>query len=146
MSAVVDRMLTHWRTESACQPGAPAADLDAFERKHRVRLPEAFRALYSISNGCKEPPDDRLITFWPIDRMEPASVPDDTQPTRRLFVFADFLIDSHWYAVDLGDESGPVCVVGYQVVAHSFEEFLVRYLDGPELSLHPHPRAAPAHR
>jgi hypothetical protein len=141
------------------RPGAAAADLDAFERRHGVRLPSDVRAFYAEADGM--PPgawDKELLSFWPLAEVGPvpvllagcrgipdyggieASLPDAAS----YFVFADHSIWVHVYAVRLSPDPMAACPVvwiaggdRWEVQAGSFGEFLRRYAEEPQRVLFP---------
>ncbi|MFO0808902.1 MAG: SMI1/KNR4 family protein [Gemmataceae bacterium] len=143
----------------APRPGAAAADIDAFERRHGVRLPAEVREFYAHVDGM--PPgawDEDLLSFWPLAEVGPVpallsgcrGIPDYGGIERSLpdagsyFVFADHSIWVHVYAVRLSaDPSAPCPVVWiaggstWAEMAMSFGEFLRRYADDPRQVLFP---------
>jgi hypothetical protein len=150
VSTVVEQALAYWATSNAQPaPGASDAELAAFEAAHGVRLPPAFAALYRRADG-NGGGDGNLTRFWPLAEVRPlpeeepeagweAVLPD----AREYFVFADYMIWSHAYAVRLtaggsgdrvlwvfhpGGGRGPECAE----VAASFEEFLADYTRDPD--------------
>src|SRR6516164_6231150 len=83
-------------------PGVSEADLDAFERRHGVRLPADMRSYFRILNGTGSTyadGDDFLLCFWALEKLEP--VPDWTtaDDRARWFVFADHCISSEVYTI-----------------------------------------------
>ena len=146
------------------RPGAAASDIDAFERRHGVRLPVEAREFYAHLDGM--PPgawDEELLSFWPLAEAGPVPVllsgcrgiPDYGGIERSLpdaasyFVFADYSIWVHVYAVRLSaDPTAPCPVVWiagggtWEVLALSFGEFLRLYAEEPWQVLFPGARHA----
>lgn len=129
----------------ACgQPAAPEAII-TFEQRHGVRLPEDLGQYFRQVNGMgslsdASAVDDNDIRFYPLDEV----TPDETVAGEhgRLFTFADFLISSYDYAVELApasQQSGAIyAVAGARVqVAKHFTDFLHRYLVSDRAILYP---------
>jgi len=133
---------TRW-AESGIAHASPAtaAEIAAFEADKNVHLPDDVRAYFLTLNGMAlgrdGAVDDQLIAFWRFDEFAPGAELEDG---RRLFWFADFLIDSHRYAVALSQHPGPAPVFIDHVtqvvrIADSFDAFLKLYLKGDEDAL-----------
>jgi len=150
MDKVVRRIRTYWdRVNAYAEPGASIADLVAFEARVGVRLPAAFAALYRAANATMA--DRNLTGFWPLAEIHRLSEGDDLrraaaalpQATREYFVFADYMIFSHVYAVRLsaegeGDQVLWVLDTEHQAeIAPSFEAFLRAYANDPDSILFP---------
>lgn len=115
--AVVDRWSSH--------RGKPAT-----ERASLVALP-MLSEIYALADGGE---DSRLFNFHAIEeqRREAVHLPGEDAP-REVLVFADFMINSHEYFVDVA--TGEVFVVGITpyVVAPSLEAFFELYVAGSRL-------------
>ncbi|MCS6851673.1 MAG: SMI1/KNR4 family protein [Gemmataceae bacterium] len=141
------------------RPGAAAADLDAFERRHGVRLPPEVRAFYAEADGMPSGAwHEELLSFWPLAEVGPVplllagcrGVPDyggieaSSPDAASYFVFADHSIWLHVYAVRLSPDPSvarPVVWIAggdrWEVLAGSFGEFLWRYAEEPQQVLFP---------
>jgi hypothetical protein len=120
-------------------PARPAdeSQINEFEAKYGVRLPPDFRAYVASLNGGESgrdgPMDSASIAFWRLDQIEPLNDGKGDGPLD-LFVFADFLIDSHNYAIQLSDDANkptPVFIdwgKRIEKVADSFSAFIHGYL------------------
>jgi len=80
--------------------------------------------------------DDFMIFFWTIKRIAD-EFPLIKKETTFYLAFADFLIDSHFYAIQLQPQpsiTSPVFFVYGDVIqiANSFTEFLERYINNDE--------------
>lgn len=150
MDELVRRVREFWdRANAYAEAGVSVADLDSFETRHGVRLPDAFRALYSTFDGNMG--DANLTRFWPLaeicrvgDVDEVRDAPGELQSdAHNYFAFADYMIFSHVYAVRLTAEGldGPVWWVfraEQQVeIAPTFEAFLRAYVEDPDSILFP---------
>ncbi|MFO0605496.1 MAG: SMI1/KNR4 family protein [Polyangiales bacterium] len=108
----------------------------AFERleRHRgVTLPDAFRALWSLSDGTASADDDEL-TFWPLDNVEDDPSVSAACPAPRL-AFADWRLGAVVFCLEFegGRAAGVTAHAAgeVRVVAATFEGFLEGYLDDP---------------
>ncbi|HMG18580.1 MAG TPA: SMI1/KNR4 family protein [Gemmatimonadales bacterium] len=116
---------------------ADEPQINEFETKYHVRLPPDFRAYVASLNGGESgrdgPMDSSQIAFWRLDQIEPL-VKESSDGPPVLFVFADFLIDSHAYAIQLSDDPNtptPVFIdwgERTEKVADSFSSFIHSYL------------------
>jgi hypothetical protein len=148
------RLVRYW-TGIGCTvaPGVPAWQITAFEERYHVRLPADLREYFSVCNGLVDDTDARwddewlsLLAFWPFEQLHPlrrdADMSAHLGQASSYFVFADFLISSHEYSIRLTEDSGqsgPIIVDGYAVtvIATSFSDFIVAYLEEPDRVLHP---------
>ena len=130
-----------WRAGGVApaQPATPA-EIAAFEQRQGIYLPAPFRAYLEAFNGGADGRNgmtaDRLVAFWHLDEIE-AGLRE--RSTRSLLPFADFLVDSHEYVVDLDSEAGAVHIDhGTAIVpsAPSFEAFLEGYILDDSRVLH----------
>jgi SMI1 / KNR4 family (SUKH-1) len=121
-------------------------EVQAFEEKHAVTFPPDLREYFLRLNGVSEDPD--LFCFWPINRLVSARSKPLNLVTSvaklpeadRYFVFADYLIESHYYAIYLGNNPALHHWVilpdfpNHPMVAPSFSSFLELYLqDSPRI-------------
>jgi len=155
-TSLLDAIVTRWHATTAWpEPGATRARLDAFEGQYGVTLPPMFRALYERVNGTHG--DENLVRFFPLDEIKPLPAEDTIARQTKLpwreralpnpatyFVFADYMIFSHVYAVRLsegGVQTDSVLWVlsptQYEEIAPSFEAFLRMYGSDPEAILFP---------
>ena len=138
----------HWASHNLeINAGASEAELDSFEAKHGVVLPSDFRDYFLSVNGM--PPDvvdDGMIRFWELGEVEPlpTGAPEYSEPgyienPESLFLFADYSIWTHAYAIRIGSVALPsneVVIIGYEspvAISSSFSEFVDRYLTGKDL-------------
>jgi hypothetical protein len=88
--------------------------------------------VYSGFNGfADEELDSECLTFWTIKKML-----SEYQKDSQYVVFADFLLDSHWYAFKANDESTASVYLYYgdedaTKVSKSFAEFFELYVTEP---------------
>jgi hypothetical protein len=112
------------------EPPASPAELHAFESRFRVQCPYDFSIYVNTLGGMKDGEwDEHLIRFWPLREIRPA---DDTPAHVGLFVFADYSISVHEYAIQLAnsDHGKVVALSGAspRMVASTFSEFIAFYL------------------
>src|SRR5258708_17484796 len=80
---------------------APATreQIQSFESKHKVKLPQDLRSYFGTLNGGdighEGAMDDEAISFWRLDQLE--VLDEATLGRSKVFAFPDFLIDSHLY-------------------------------------------------
>jgi hypothetical protein len=140
-SPAIDALLVHWRSHKVeLNPGAAESELAELEQVVGTRLPTEMRAFYARVNGMvRDTSDELLFSLWPLEVLKAARTEERVPLPHNAAVlaFGDFLIDSHFYAVQLdGDDVGSVAVVWpngtLERLADSFESFLVRYWREPE--------------
>ena len=131
--------------------GATAEDFAAFELKHNIRLPQDLREYLTNVDGFDGSEhwmtDDEVITFLGLDEMKPLSeywLPE-VADSSSYFVFADYSLAAHVYAIrlssDSSDSNDVVVLYGKPVkVARSFSEFVEGYLENNEAVLFPAPQ------
>ena len=151
----------HWhRAGINPNPGAPARAIDDFERCYGVCVPAEVREFYAHSDGMPSGTwDEELLSFYPLAEVYPVPVvlptghrglPDYNGIERSLpdaasyFVFADYSMRSHVYAVRLSVDRFAACPVlwiaggdKWEVQAASFGEFLRLYAEDPGQVLFP---------
>lgn len=146
--SVGDRLKKHWALHNVeINPGASEADLRSFEAIYRVVLPNDLRDYFWCVNGMPQyVVDEAMIRFWMLEELKPLtegalqySDPAYIHRPESLFLFADFSIWSHAYAIRLESssiQSNEIVVVGYKtpvVLVPSFSEFVDRYLTDKNL-------------
>jgi len=132
------------------KPGASEETLEAFEWKYRVQLPADMREYFALYGGFEGRGnwDDKFVTFWPIEIVERLSdmdgefaLPRDLGPSNSFFVFGDYLIQSHFYAIRLTMDPSASCPVitheGRYTFGNSFSVFVDTYLQDPDLVVSP---------
>jgi hypothetical protein len=124
-------------------PPATEPEIQAFERRYQTEIHSEFRSYLRAVNGMLQSSNDQcdsnLFSFWQVDRIRPVAeeCPNlQTAPTEgRYFVFADYMLWSWAYAIDLragSADAGKVILVGGlspQCVASSFYEFVRLYTE-----------------
>jgi hypothetical protein len=131
-----------WREDGLDRmPTASVADVRSFEDTFHVRLTPELSEYFRLLNGMPLNAMDREHFHWcPLAEVCPTGTwmnADGQGVYHGSFVFADFLIASHAYAIDVTDRAsrGRVVIVGGEPplhVADSFYEFVDRYLDDPQ--------------
>jgi len=143
---------THWlRQGIKLRPGASESEVTNFEAKYDVCLPEDMREVFAVVNGFDnrngDEVDNDMTTFFSLEEIERlnASAWGIAAATESYFVFADWSISAHVYAVRLSKDcaaSGTVVVVYNSLVkvAASFTEFMQAYLEDNKAILFPAPQ------
>lgn len=131
--ALAEWVISYWKAQGLPPTGgASRRQFAEFEAKYGLWLPNDRRELWKRSNGTpNEDGDCEHHYFWPIESFRPY----ETHPWA--IIFADYLQECWWYAVDLTD-GGPqglgavyeVGCVGDEVlpIASSSLEFIEPYL------------------
>jgi hypothetical protein len=126
------------------QEPATEETLAAFEARHGVRLPTAFRALYALSNGTTEMDGHEQI-FWPLSAIDNVLRSFDAgDPAAHWIGFADFRLQAtvFYLRIDRADGAAtvwidraskkkkpfPSCCVA---LTDSFDAFLAAYAKKP---------------
>jgi hypothetical protein len=125
-----------WKRHGAApRAGVTDAEIHSFERKQGVKLPEDVADYFRAVDGMNEDESDELgIRFWSLDELRPVveELPAaDGDAFKDYFVFADYSMWAHGYAVRLDQIANDVIIVGGEkpiAVAPSFREFLQLYL------------------
>jgi hypothetical protein len=147
-TSVGESLKRHWSSHSVeINAGVSDTELDSFETKHGVVLPEDLRDYFLCVNGMPpEVVDDGMIRFWMLEELKPLPQgapeycdPQYIQNPGSFFLFADYSIWAHAYAIRLGDlqlESNEVVIIGYEspvAVSKSFSEFVDSYLTNKDV-------------
>jgi hypothetical protein len=151
VNALWTRVINYWRRNARLRirPGASELAIHAFEHEHQVHMPRDFSDYLCAVDGMDDTDsDNELMSFLPLAQIRPVheaigeALPDnsaDHSVPPRCFVFIDYLIGSHFYAIAMGDDADLPGVV-YRVldanwhkdiVASSFRDFMARYAQDP---------------
>lgn len=133
-----ERLRRLWEAHGSAREGAPTAALDYLERELRVDLPLQLRSYLSIVDGMTSGAwVGNEIEFWPVARiLQEAHEWESFEPGKAgtLLPFADFLINSHAYAIRVSWSDAPVFSLhggGVEIpCATSFDDFVTRYEQG----------------
>jgi cell wall assembly regulator SMI1 len=132
--------------------GASEAGFAAFERKYNILMPEDLREYFATVNGFDGSEywmiDENVITFLSLEEVKPLSEywSPDVPDAESYFVFADYSISAHVYAIRLLNDiaDGNAVVVAYDgkpiKVADAFTEFVEGYLEDNKAVLFPEPQ------
>ena len=131
LDALIDGVKRKWAALGITPlAGATDSSIAAFEQRHGVRMPEDLRTWFRSFGGTElNEWDEELIRFWKLDEVQPAEVAPD------FFVFADYSISAHEYAVHISESDTRVVMLAAPArrpVAPSFAAFLHVYLHDPE--------------
>jgi len=153
MSATGEALKKFWQDQRiTLHPGALESALTSFETKYKVCLPQDFRSYLLNVNGFDDSEhwatDENLITFLSLNEVKPLSKywSPEIADAGSYFVFADYSISAHVYAIYLSDVlSDRNCVVvvydNLVKVANSFSEFVEAYMANNDAVLFPQPQA-----
>jgi len=137
----------HWLSQGIeVNPGVSKEELTAFELMYQVSLPADMRDYFLTADGMAQGvSDEALIRFWSLDEIKPIpeEAPDFSDPSyiedaQSLFLFADYSIWCHAYAVRLSSSgvSNPIVVIGGESPIRmfgSFSELVKNYLTDADL-------------
>jgi|SRR5262245_10879035 len=139
---IAESLRSNWLSSGIkINPGVSKATLQLFESKYEVMLPDDLREYFLLVNGIDiNMTDEDLIRFWSLEEVKSISegaseysdqgyLPDPSS----IFMFADYCIWSHTYAIRLSscEERNDVYVIGGKspiILAGSFTEFVTLYL------------------
>lgn len=136
----------HWmRQRINLRRGASETEIATFETKNDVRLPEDMREYFSVVNGFESgESDNEFITFYSLEEIERLNISDwgISHPAESYFIFADWSISAHAYAIQLlksNTVANPVVVTYSKLVkvADSFSEFMQAYIKADYAILNP---------
>lgn len=138
--AVAPMIKREWERHGVgLRAGATAVEIEGFERKHGIELPQDLADYFRAVDGMGEDEADQLgIRFWSLHELRRVVAELPTPEAGRFqeyFVFADYSMWAHGYAVRLGQPEDDVIIVGGDqaiAVAASFGEFLQLYLTEPD--------------
>ena len=141
METEVAQLTQRWKeSQLNTRPGASAQQLSQFEDRFATKLGSGIREYFRAVNGMeKNEMDADHIRFWPLEEVKPLSedinAPESAE-YRGYYLFADYLLWSHIYAINLSTPgSGDIVMVGGKEprrVAASFAEFVHLYLENSE--------------
>ena len=132
---LIRQLLKYWTSAKVnISPPVSVRDIEEFESSNTVSLPEDFRRYLLAANGLVDRDSDAcMISFWSLNEIEP--IIHEDQEVEVYFKFADFLIDSHHYAMKLKPSSaldlGSIWALAgphKTKVANTFQDFLKLYL------------------
>lgn len=137
----------HWLAQGIeINPGVSKEKLTAFESRYRVSLPADLRDYFLTVDGMADGfTDNALIRFWSLSEVKPIpeeapsfSDPSYVEDAESLFVFADYSIWCHAYAIRLSltGDSNPIFVIGDETPLRmfgSFSELVSTYLTNADL-------------
>lgn len=154
MLELIETLRARWSAEKIPYgPSATDDEIEEFESRHSVRLPDDLRMYFTQLGGMSDwILDNNNFTFFPLRMVQSLSefsgakdgepVSSTINEPERTFVIADFLISSQEYLVHLSTNGRSAPVIHYapqfqqwpeytHEVAPSFTAFLQRYLTNP---------------
>lgn len=139
---VATRLTHRWKgAQLKIRPGASIDQLIQFQDRCGAQLDPVMFAYFRAANGMEreEMDPESHIRFWPLEEVKPLREEVDAPWVAQYpncYLFADYLLWSHGYAIDLGPSSyGRIMLVGGEsarLVASSFVEFVSLYLSQSE--------------
>ena len=151
-SMLISMVKNAWKKSGvALRSGVTEANIKAFEQSYGIRLPADIAEYFRSADGMDESDvDEHTIRFWPLSEVRPVleEIPSASADLfGGYFVFADYSMWAHGYAVHLNDGTDVIIVGGDRpiTVASSFGDFLELYMNQPE-KLFPHSTKAGAER
>lgn len=140
METLTQRLSDLWLTNGVeLRPGVSEQAIEQFEKRHGVLLPLDLRDYFLTLDGTgQNQMDDGMLAWWSLDEVTPLADVEksvELEHSQQYFVFADFLISSHHYAIGLFPEraeKNPVVSTSdhpIPVIADSFSDFLRKHLE-----------------
>ena len=135
LDAMLSELPVRWSRQGiSFGPGASVPEITAFESRFHATCPEDFAAYLSRVGGMSVPGemDEHLIRFLPLSELHP--VAEGAAFLSGYFVFADYSISAHAYAIRLTPPRHDVALIhdpGSRVIAPDFTAFLELYLENP---------------
>lgn len=135
-------LVARWSLLGPVRPGAQEAALRAFERRRQVVLPEDVTAYFRVVDGMEAGSgDEELFRFLPLDEMVPITdvFTGGAGAFEDRFIFVDYCISAHFYAIDLGSGPGRGRVTAVfdlatsYPIAPTFTSFIEAYLHSRDL-------------
>jgi hypothetical protein len=117
-------------------PASPT-EIQRFECKQGITLPQSFKAYLSVMNGMAEGATDRdMMSFFSLEAIERQDPLPPAKEGEVNLAFADYCLASHVYLMRLSKstEASPVIVSdgeSERQIAASFDEFIDAYLQAP---------------
>lgn len=139
MRSIYQSVRENWLSSgTSVNGGTSPALIRQFQDKHKIIVPEEFREYLMTSNGMQNyETDETLISFLPLELIDPVVSPRIAAPNVVDIVFADYLLYSHFYALRSttdGKQLGIYALDGEneKEIARTFGDFLHAYLANPE--------------
>jgi hypothetical protein len=150
MNDQLNRLVQFWRTDNiAASELAVQKDIDIFNSRHSLVLPNDLVDYFKLANGTKEDYDKNFFRFYPfrkflsidVDLKKWRGIPDygniinTLEDYRNCFVFADYSIMLFSYAIRLHpfetgtNEVYTICGDKHKIISGSFGEFIDQYLE-----------------
>ncbi|HZS08257.1 MAG TPA: SMI1/KNR4 family protein [Blastocatellia bacterium] len=149
MAPLPERLKAFWTSTGTCaRPGVSIPEVEDFEARNGVCLPKDLRDYFLFVDGMDEDVDDELVYFVPLHEVKSVNdglvnfrgIPDyggiaEALPdAQRWFVFVNYMMGSHVYAIRLpANSSAPapvvwICGSSWGAVADTFSDFGEKYL------------------
>lgn len=147
-------MKKHWVSiGETVRPGASPDAIESFSTAYEISLPQDLCDYFRTVDGMEETETDNLLLhFFRLSAVKPVieelaqvgGVPDyrpikkTLADPERYFVFADYMIGSHVYAIRLSPDKSAatpiiwICGSRWRVVAATFSEFGEKYFANPD--------------
>jgi len=140
-------LVKQWREQGVLSSEVASSEqIERFEKRERVTLPEDFKAYLQLANGtggqgaCDI---NNILALWTVDEIE------EYESTKHTYVFADYLQKSWSFAIALEGSTfpdGTIFRVGtipdFVQIASSFSEFVEMYLEDANRVIFPNYQAS----
>lgn len=150
MQSLTDNLRGYWESNHFhMRSGLSPETIRRFETQYNVVLPTDLREYFLVNDGMEDgDSDNELVAFLPLADIKPvpeelssfAGIPDyssicDGLPdAQKCFVFADYMIRSHVYAIRLSQDSEAltpviwICGPYWSEISPSFSAFIEDYV------------------
>jgi hypothetical protein len=163
MKSLTERLRGYWDSNHIhIRSGLSPEAIQRFETQYNVVFPSDLREYLLVIDGMDGETDNELLEFLPLADVKPvpeelasfAGIPDyssicDGLPdASKFFVFADYMIRSHVYAIRLRADSHAstpviwICGPYWSEIAPSFSAFIENYLEDFERIRFPRNRSS----
>ena len=131
-------LVAYWNEKNVlCRPGVSVAEVERFEEREHVTLPDDFKNYLQLTNGTGGL-DKHVLAFHSLDEIA------EYERLKDVYVFVDYFFWSWAFAIALGSSDFPDGTIlrvgtipdGVQI-SSSFSEFVDMYLKDPDELIFP---------
>ncbi|WP_291913985.1 SMI1/KNR4 family protein [Chitinophaga sp. CB10] len=110
----INRLIDYWTEQGLVINSNSLYDIDAFESRKHIHLPDDFKEYFSRVNGMPSyypnNIDNEGFLFYPLEKLvtlqEEFAMENAIECNSCILIFAEYMHKSWWYGVQLNDISG----------------------------------------